>query len=687
MSLPFKLAAISETVCQLTCPPSPLLFREAIPSPVGTERLCRCSCFSDRSRISEIFGCEWAGHVLDDEGIESASFGEDMTDLLRVATGDMGTLELPVFQLEIPVPGREPAVVGCRSFKLPEINGLDFETFALTELIDQWAEGSPYYAGLRLMTWHNTMMPNKDRRKGRNFDVTTFERCESLRELTLLTRTQHASLPDRLMAVAGERCRGQVDSFDSAAYERPQIRFPGPIEDYEQFRDLALQELVDLKEEFEKALCQGVTQALRKAIDAQGQGRRRLNEEEVQAVLDRLSDGRALRAIRKRMGSFLGSVEDKEEAYAKRFCDVVEKIDAMNAQLVTAIRREAPSAIGTDGKPKSTLGDAEYVSLLERTLSSEAADKLLGEILSRIEQDHDLVPLGVVELDEYPEAAVCDEGIERSEPANATPPAFTVYEEYQQVLTLAIANDELSSKWDALCQMRAQLVNRTEYMRLFHRECEMARSVMFGHAVRVLYQRIREHLTKEERRMFLLLYFPNRWLKGRVAAHEPLGWCFLDALGEETAYLLYLVLVQKKGNDAQRDALERRWHAFLRFYPHWLEIVRFDEREGRRLRSDRAPALPLIECVTGNPRGRTSQFATDFKTVTSDRLPDWVEAYCTPTQSGYLLEYFRDGRTEAAIAGAHGVSQQAVHKGIKSGLSRLRKGLLADGKLEVESDE
>lgn len=610
-----------------------------------------------------------------------------MTDVLRITTSDIGTLELPTFTLEISVPDGEPAVIGCRSFKLPEIDGVDFETFALTDLIDQWAEGDPYYRALRLMTWHNTMIPNKDRRKGRNFDATTFERCESLRELTRLTRTQHASLTDRLMAMAGENAREKVDSFDSAAYERPQIRLPGPIEDYVQFRNLALQELAGLKQDFEEALAQGVAQALRKAKAAQGRVTGELSEAEVQTVLDRVSDGRLIRAIRKRMGRFLAAVEDKEEAYARRFSDTVEKINALNSQLIAAIKREVPAAVGGDGTPTDTLGDAEYARLLERTLSKTAVDELLSEILARIEQDHNLPPLGVIGLDEYPEADASDEELEWSEPASSALPTFTVFEEYQQALTLAIANDDLPQKWDALCQMRAQLVNRTEHMRLFHRECEMARSVMLGHAVRVLYQRLRKHLTKDERRMFLLLYLPNRWLRGRIAAQESLVWYFLDALGEETAYLFFLVLVQKKGDAGQRDALERRWHAFLRFYPHWLEMVRHDEREERRMRSDRTPALSLIECVTRDPRDGPSEFAKSFETVMSDQLPDWVQTYCTPTQGRYLLAHFRQGHTEAAIAGAHGVSQQAVHKGIKSGLSRLRKGLLAAGKLEGANDE
>jgi predicted DNA-binding protein YlxM (UPF0122 family) len=73
-----------------------------------------------------------------------------------------------------------------------------------------------------------------------------------------------------------------------------------------------------------------------------------------------------------------------------------------------------------------------------------------------------------------------------------------------------------------------------------------------------------------------------------------------------------------------------------------------------------------------------------FASVTSDKLPQWAAKYCTKTQAKYLISYFFCGQTESEIASENEVTQQAVSKGIKKGLKRLRSGLRKDRIVEFE---
>jgi hypothetical protein len=220
-------------------------------------------------------------------------------------------------------------------------------------------------------------------------------------------------------------------------------------------------------------------------------------------------------------------------------------------------------------------------------------------------------------------------------------------------------------------------------MRLLQREAEDAYAEAMGLAADQVFRRVRGHLTREERRAFRLMYLPNPWLDGRVAVVEPLAWSFALEMDEETQRLLLGVLVRKAADEKDQTELKCRWQAFLRFYPHWLDMVRDDEREARRQRRDRKRGGVSAEHVKDS-REKKSDMASHFHMVQDGQLFVWVARYCTGTEAEYVLAYFRDGQTEPEIAARKGVRQQAVNKSIQKGLRRLRAGLVRDKLIGLE---
>jgi hypothetical protein len=229
----------------------------------------------------------------------------------------------------------------------------------------------------------------------------------------------------------------------------------------------------------------------------------------------------------------------------------------------------------------------------------------------------------------------------------------------------------------------------------------MTYTAVLGHAFRRVYRAVRPLLTRTERRLFQLLYFPQPFLNGRIALLEPVISSFVfgtdgDTLGVAFLALAAMVPRMDRGTGL-RDDLRRRWQAFLRVYPAWLDIVRDDERENRRTRL-RREKLTSLETVVYWPRdGRPAELkdlqadpkvwppsgGRDLAAV-SERLPELVAKYCSPGQARYVIGYFRDWQTESDIAAAARVSQQAVSKGIKSGVARLKQGLICDGFISAD---
>jgi hypothetical protein len=610
---------------------------------------------------------------------------------LVVVTDDLGRIELGYATIEFTVEHDDGRTenLPCRIFHPPIINGFEFGEFVVELLRHEAAaregDDASFYRQLELMVWVHSMVPNKDRRKGRRFDQKSFERCESLRVLTSATRTRHAPLPEKLLAAAGDRSDDKASLFDGVVYEAPLTQIPLAEEEYEQFRDSVLDEAASFQNQLDEVIRAAVVDVVRG--DVRGRGGKRLSRNRLAEGLKRFDETGGWEkihgAVRKMMGQVQAETELREQQNEERFADLLEQVESLQRQMEEVAQHRGVAIVNGDTLTKAG------VAVIESVLQPCVVTALLREMLLRIEQDQGLAPLEVYTLDELgvdtsfdTDAAPADEAFAAIED-DIDLPEYSVFQQYQQALTLAIANEDTVNGWIVLCQMRAQFVNRTKCMQRLQREAEVGYTIAMGIAADVVYRRIRKRLTREERRAFRLVYLPNPWLDGRVAATEPVARSFAMDMDEDTQRLLLGVLVKNGGNKESQVELRRRWNAFLRFYPHWLDMVRDDEREVSRSRRERAKGKFSSEWVE-SPATDSSMMASQFHALRSANLAEWVNKYCTATQATYLIGYFRDDLTEPEIAKQQGVTQQAVNKGIASGMERLKKGLVKDGIVEIE---
>ncbi len=594
-----------------------------------------------------------------------------MREVLRVEADGLGQLELQYSPASMTLThddGREESHT-LRLFSLPDtVGGLDFFEYA-ADLLDQWAgeaeaEGDPSLRELQLLAWLDAMLPNPDRRSLRPFDATTLDRCESLRELTTATRTQGAPLPTRLLALAGGGGPAPAALSEMARYNRPLIRLPICWEEYDDFRRQLMTDLCEFKAAYETA----IDEALSAPIRVKG---KRLTKKQHREVVGKLGPdfwNCMGQMASKALGKIMDTAMEMEAESAARYKDVVERINALQIAVEAEINRRDVTWYA-EAEDETTVISADAEAVIRDVLSVEEADDLLDALLRRVEQHNDLTPLEVVDPADFP--AWDDEPLDEEAVELPEEPQFSVYEEYQQSLTLALADDDLLAKWSVLCELKAQLVDRRECTRLFRREIEGATAQMLGQAVELVYRAVRPSLTPMERRAFRLMYLPSRWLDGRIVAIDPLIWSFVTDLDDETREMIVSLFLTRHADASQRAELERRWNAFLRFYPHWLDAVRDDEREAARRRRQRTALLPE------NDHGvsvRQAGMAEPFAAVCGN-VSEWAGRHCTPTQAKYLIARFRDGESEAEIGRRYGVTQQAVNNAIREGISRLRLGL------------
>jgi Xaa-Pro aminopeptidase len=252
-----------------------------------------------------------------------------------------------------------------------------------------------------------------------------------------------------------------------------------------------------------------------------------------------------------------------------------------------------------------------------------------------------------------------------------------------------------------VCWITAHLVNRNECVRLLQREAESVYHGVLDYAFKEVYRKIRRYMTVPERRLYALLYFRQPLFNYHVAVTNPIITSFFTNMDAETQTLILLVLVFKMrewGGEKDLDKeLERRWRAYLRFYPYWVEIIQDEEREAKRQQGAQRKTLslhhPIFTDEDGNElrledtlAGPPSKPANLLQAVTLEdgaMLEHWAKTYCTAKQAIHVVRRFRDGKTETEIAKENGISQQAVSKSIRAACKRIGEGLIRDGVLEA----
>jgi hypothetical protein len=217
----------------------------------------------------------------------------------------------------------------------------------------------------------------------------------------------------------------------------------------------------------------------------------------------------------------------------------------------------------------------------------------------------------------------------------------------------------------------------------------------------LVYRKIRHRLSHLERRIFKILYLRQPIFGYQIAAMNPVIMSFLTGMDDDTQILTLLVLILKRrhcdDNQELDKELERRWRAYLRFYPYWVEITRAENSESKREKTIRSKTFSLERpiCVgtdgeelshrdtVADPRSAPPDLLQAFVNDSRGKIAEWAKRYCTPTQARHITR-FAAAETETKIAEDEGISQPAVSKSIRAAVKRMREGLVRDGILEVD---
>src|SRR5262249_43162224 len=250
-------------------------------------------------------------------------------------------------------------------------------------------------------------------------------------------------------------------------------------------------------------------------------------------------------------------------------------------QRVAAEAERRGIAVGADDGPSPA-----YRALIEELVDPASADALLDQVLQRYRKHYGVGPIEVGAADDVPERAVPPAGVEA---APASVPPRSVAQAQYLGLARARSSADRYTKWSALCWLKAQLVNRLECVRWLHREAEDAYLAVLDYTARLVFRKIRRHLSKDERRVFQLMYRRQASWGGRIAAVDPVVGSFLFGMDDETQWMIIQLLVTRDASPDERaelqDELRRRWRAYLRFYPYWADLIDDEDREARRRRA------------------------------------------------------------------------------------------------------
>jgi hypothetical protein len=394
-----------------------------------------------------------------------------------------------------------------------------------------------------------------------------------------------------------------------------------------------------------------------------------------------------------------------ENRQSPQFADLVQEARRLQEPVSREVAETQIERLAGDGVSLTP----EYISCIQARLDTSAVDRLLWQTILRFEEVFGLEPLRGIQLIDLPESiddimSPDDNEIVSPDDVEATiDEAIPQEPEFEEYLCFwsAYLSDDILEKWSMVCWITAHLINRNECVRLLQREAESVYHGVLDYAFKEAYRKIRRRMTVPERRAYALLYFRQPLFNYHVAVTNPIIMSFFTNMDAETQTLILLVLVFKMrewGGEKDLDKeLERRWRAYLRFYPYWLDIIQYEDREAKRQQTTQKCMLSLhhpdpadkggkrltLEDRLSDPKTRPANILQAIILENGAMVEDWAQKYCTPKQASHVVGRFRDGKTEAEIAKEDGISQQAVSKSIRAACKRIREGLICDGVLEA----
>jgi len=541
--------------------------------------------------------------------------------------------------------------------------------------------------------------PELDPHRTRHFNLKTLDHSETFRGLAAHTRTKRLTQPERLIKFAGETTDPTSRLLLNAIYIRPDLSSPLMHPDYIAFREQCLSEMMSVMEWIEGMKRDAIEQ-LRRGIESDPT----LSADQRSQQLDTLASllageaGAELREICQDVERLvLKEALELEDRQSVRFADLVQEARRLQEPIGREVAEKHIELLAEDGVSLTP----EYASCIQERLDTSAVNWLLWQTILRFEEVYGLEPLRDLELVDLPgdlDELVLDEDLEEQiDQELSQEPEFEEYLGFWQ----AYLSDDILEKWYMTCWITAHLVNRNECIRMLQREAESVYHGVLDYAFREIYRKIRRHMTVPERRAYALLYFRLPIFNPHVAVMNPIIMSFFADMDEQTQTLVLLVLVFKRrewGGEKDLDKeLERRWRAYLKFYPAWLEIIQDDDREAKRQQTIQKCTLSLhhpdrhdkggkkltLEDRLPDPKSRPANLLQAIILGNRGTIEEWAQKYCTPIQSAHVLRRFRDEKTQEEIAKEEGITQQAVSKSILGACNRIREGLIRDGILET----
>lgn len=627
---------------------------------------------------------------------------------------DLESVELEYQTLSVTITHEEQGeeTVDLRVMLPPVVDGkpfLDYIFDRLGDLLHQTeGEEHDFYKWVLMMMGFHTFCPELDRLRRRRFNLKTLRTSETLRELAETTRTEGRTCAERLIRFAGESAAPTTRLLQEAIYVRPDLAIPLSEKHYLEFRDQLFSEMEWVAAEVDRIGQQAVRDVRGKleSDDSWSPERRAEAVRRLQEIEQGRSSHELHAAWHQSMRFMVEKALEMEEETASRFTDLVEKARALQEPVSREVERRRLRMLAEDGESFTD----EYADCICRHFDVEAADAFLDEVISRYEEVFQ-VPRGQLVLVADDSPVTDGGGFARAEPVprgagsgrsrdeddDGLPVAWQQYAGF-----LAARNDDDPfEKWYMVGWVTTNLVNRNECIRLLQREAESVYQGVLDYGFKLVYRKVRHRLTYLERRVFRLMYFRQPIFGHRVAAMEPVILSFFTGMDDETQLLTVLALALKRreldGRGDLGEELERRWRAYLCFYPYWLTIIREEDLQRKRNQAIQSKTLYLEAPLSANgkwgqrllkdavpdPKSEPADPLQALVSSSLGRLAEWAARYCTEAQARYVTRYAA-GETESQIAREYGVSQPAVSKGIRAALRRIREGLVRDGVLDVE---
>lgn len=275
------------------------------------------------------------------------------------------------------------------------------------------------------------------------------------------------------------------------------------------------------------------------------------------------------------------------------------------------------------------------------------------------------------------------------------------YIEFREDLLMSMGKEFIKDEKQTRDQIQTWLNNRLnkakpDYRKLLELEAESYYLGILDIQHHSDYKTIRCHLTREEKRCFVLCWFMRYTVLGKPSPRFPFGNMiptfhrmfvnFWDGMNEHTRWLILKGVIYKDKTILRE--LSEAWKSFLRFYPIWLAIVRSDDAESKksqrkRLKTDSINA-PLIygEELTKDtlkmPNSENKELLP--KLISKENFEELLK-FCSPKQANIISLKFLDGLTQEQIAKKLEITQPAIAKNLKAGLKAIKEGIKEDNYL------